>query len=46
MDSGKPDDSKGQFHDFLDDPLVQKVMQADKVDGALCLRVSFARRKN
>ena len=37
MDSGKPDDSKGQFHDFLDDPLVQKVMRADKVDTSALL---------
>ena len=37
MDSGKPDNSKGQFHDFLDDPLVQKVMRADKVDTSALL---------
>ena len=28
---------KRQFHDFLEDPLVQKVMQADKVDGGALL---------
>jgi putative (di)nucleoside polyphosphate hydrolase len=42
MNNGEPDDSKSQFHDFLDDPLVQRVMQADKVDTS-ALRASLVR---
>ncbi len=42
MHNGQPDDSRSQFHDFLDDPLVQKVMRADKVDTSALL-ASFVR---
>ncbi len=46
MPNGQPDDSRRHIDDLLDDPIVQKVMHADKVDTSalLAILVRTARR--
>ena len=46
MRSGQPDDSSSHIDDLLNDPIVQKVMDADKVDTSalLAILVRTARR--
>jgi hypothetical protein len=39
MRSGHPADSGGQIDDFLSDPIVQKMMEANKVDRSALLAI-------
>ena len=46
MRERQPDESRSQIDDFLNDPIVQKVMHADKVDtSALLALLARAARK-